>query len=188
MARATFTENYIPRVSFNSDYGIEHPINEPYVNSLTSWLMERIKRAAKPYHQKHPGVSDNGKKGKVVTITMDELKQKIRDTKGVSPDGVPIYFGPTTLMSNPNRAIKLGLMTDDENQRKPSVDRIVSEIKEYSNENVQIGTKKYNLGKSDSKVSTITNPSVQIQVGKVNITLDNCSPQYLAAYTQSLAA
>jgi hypothetical protein len=188
MASNVLTQNYTPRVSFNFDYGIDHPINEPYLNSLSSWLMERIKRAAKPYHQKHPGVSDNGKKGKVVTITMEQLKQKIRDTNGLSPDGIPIYFGPTTLMSNPNRAIKLGLMTEEENQRKPSVDRIDSGLKEYSKENVQIVTKKYNLGKSDSNGINTINPSVKIQVGKVNITLDNCSPQYLAAYTQSLAA
>jgi hypothetical protein len=187
MTKNVLTKNYTPRITFNSEYGIDNPINEPYVNSLAGWLMDRIKRAAKPYHQKHYGVSDNGNKGKIVTITMNQLKQKIKDTKGLSPDGVPIYFGPTTLMTNPNRAIELGLMTDDENQRKPSVDRIDSGLKVYSNENVQIGTKKYNLGKSDSKVNNTFNPSVQIKIGKVNITLDNCSPQYLAAYTQSLA-
>ena len=182
------TKQFTPRISFNYEYKIDHPTNEPYINSLTGWLMERIRRAAKPYHEKHPGVANNGRGGKKVTITMEELKQKIIDTNGISPDGVPIYFGPIALMASPSQAIRLGLMTEDENQRKPSVDRIDSTLKEYSKENVQIVTKKYNLGKSDSNDIHTNNPSVKIQIGKVNITLDNCSAQYLAAYTQSLAS
>jgi hypothetical protein len=187
MAGTALTENYTPRVSFNTEYGIEHPMNDDYVTSVSKWLMQRIKKSAQPYSQKHKGVKDTGKPGKKVEITLEELKQKVRDTKGVDPNGIPIYWGPTTLMSQSGKAIKLGLMTEDENQRKPSADRLISKDGHYTNDNVQITTKTYNLGKSNSNGSTNTS-NVTIKVGKVDILLENCSPQYLAAYTQSLAA
>lgn len=187
MATTNLTKNYRPRVVFNDSYGIEHPINDGYVSSLAGHLMTRVRSCARPYHEKNIGVKDNGAKGKVVTITKEDMKQKIRDTKGKSPDGTPIYFGPVALLQSPTKAMKLGLMTPDENSRKPSVDRIDSDKKEYSNENIQITTKKYNLGKSndDSPMGVV---NAKIEVGKVNITLEGVTPQYLAAYTQSLAA
>jgi hypothetical protein len=187
MATTHLTKNYRPRIVFNESYGIEHPINAGYVSSLASYMMTRVRSTARPYHKKHIGVKDNGTKGKLVTITKEQMEQKIRDTKGKSPDGTSIYFGPVGYLSNPTKAIELGFMTAEENSRKPSPDRIDSNLKEYSNENLQITTKKYNLGKSnDDSTSVVVN--AKIEVGKVNITLEGVTPQYLAAYTQSLAA
>jgi hypothetical protein len=187
MATTHLTKNYRPRIVFNESYGIEHPINAEYVSSLAGYMMTRVRSCARPYHKKHIGVKDNGTKGKVVTITKEQMEQKIRDTKGKSPDGTLLYFGPVGLLSNPTKAIELGLMTAEENSRKPSPDRIDSNLKEYSNENLQITTKKYNLGKSnDDSTSVVVN--AKIEVGKVNITLEGVTPQYLAAYTQSLVA
>jgi len=188
MATHKFNKDYSPRYPFRPEFGIGDPENLKYLNSLTKWLMSKIILNAKPYHEKHNGVSDNGKEGKKITITFEQMKQKIIDTNGVSPDGIEIYFGSPTLMNSPSRAIELGLMSAEENSRKPSVDRIVSKLKEYSNENIQIVTKGFNLGKgADDSYSTITqNVKVKVKNG-IELILDNCSPQFLAAYTQSLA-
>ncbi len=186
MARTILTKDYSPRVKFNPDYGINHDINDKYLTSLSGYLFSNIKSSAKPYHKKHIGVTDNGAKGKVVTITKKQIKQKLIESKGKSPDGYNLWFGPLAFMQNPSKAIELGLMTSDENSRKPSCDRIDSKLKEYSNKNIQITTKKYNLGKSDDDTKSVV-VNAKIEVGKVNITLEGVTPQYLAAYTQSLA-
>ena len=189
MATSKLTKDYKPRVVFNENYGIGHPINDEYVSSLAGYLMARVHSSARPYHLKHPGVTDNGSKGKLVTITKEQMKQKVRECNGKSPDGTSIYFGPTAYLSNVKKAIAFGFMTKEENSRKPSTDRIDSSLKEYSSQNIQITTKKYNLGKSEDDVPSVSGvANVKIEIGKVNITLDAVTPQYLAAYTQSLAA
>ena len=183
------TKNYKPRIVFNTDFGIGDSENSTYLNSITNWQMARINRNAKPYHKKHIGVSDNGNTDKEVIITKEELKQKFIDSNGFDPNGVELYFGPIAYLNNPTRAIALGLMTKDQNSRKPSADRIVSDIKVYSNKNTQITTKRFNLGKgSDDSYSSVTqNVKVKVLRG-VELTIDKCSPQFLAEYTQSLAA
>jgi hypothetical protein len=192
MATHKLTKNYKPRIVFNENFGIGDSENLKYLDSFTKWGMARIKKSAKPYHEKHLGVTDNGKKGKDVTVTFDELKQIIIDSNGVSPDGVKIYFGPLAYLNNPNRAIELGLMTREENSRKPSFDRKNSNEKKgpthYGKNNIQLTTKGFNLGKgADDSYSSITQ-NVKVKVrGGIELILDNCSPQFLASYTQSLA-
>ena len=187
MATTKLTKNYRPRVVFNPSYGLDHPINDAYLSSCAGYMMTRVKSSARPYHEKHKGVKDNGTKGKIVTITKEEMKQKLIETNGKSPCGSNLYLGPVAYMQNPKRAMELGLMTAEENSRKPSPDRIDSSLKIYSNDNIQITTKKYNLGKSNDD-SPMGVANAKIEVGKVNITLEGVTPQYLAAYTQSLAA
>jgi hypothetical protein len=142
-----FTENYTPRVVYNSNYPIGHPNNEKYVESLAVWGMARIKASAQPYHKKHKGVRDKGKKGKLVTVTIEDLKEIIIKTNGKSPEGNEIYFGPTGYLLHPSKSQEYGFITDDERRRFPSWDRIDSS-KDYTKENLQLTTKAYNLGKS----------------------------------------
>lgn len=186
----TFTKDHKPRYAYDPNFNISDPQNSAYVKSLAKHLLTRMKSSAKAYHEKHKGVKDNGKSGKKVTIKLKQVEQKIRDTRGISPDGVKIYWGPVAYLQNPGRAIKLGLMTEEENSRKPSVDRIKSVIKEYSNTNVQITTKKYNLGKSSEAEAKSVNyiyPNAFIKIGGTEILLNNCSPDWLAQYTHSLS-
>jgi len=192
MATHKFNKDYSPRYPFRPEFGIGDPENLKYLNSLTKWLMSKIILNAKPYHEKHNGVSDNGKEGKKITITFEQMKQKIIDTNGVSPDGIEIYFGSPTLMNSPSRAIELGLMSAEENSRKPSWDRKNTNEENgpihYGKNNIQLTTKGFNLGKgADDSYSTITqNVKVKVKNG-IELILDNCTPQFLAAYTQSLA-
>jgi len=192
MATHKFNKDYSPRNPFLPEFGIGDPENLKYLNALTRVGMTRIKNAARPFHEKYPGVTDNGKKGKDVDVTFDELKQIIIDSNGVSPDGVKIYFPPIAFFNNPGLAIKLGLMTSEENNRKPSWDRKNTNEENgpihYGKNNIQLTTKGFNLGKgADDSYSTITqNVKVKVKNG-IELILDNCTPQFLAAYTQSLA-
>jgi len=182
----TLTKNYRARCPFNPSFGIGDDENSMYLDSLAKWHMLRIKQSAKPYHEKHLGVADNGKRGKVVAVTHEEIKQLIIDANGVSPDGTKIYFGSLGCLNNPSRAIALGLMTSDENSRKPSFDRIDSD-KPYIKDNLQHTTKGYNIGKgSDDSYSTVSQ-NIKVRVKNIEFIIDNCSPQFLAHYTQSLA-
>jgi hypothetical protein len=70
--------------------------------------MERINSSAKPYHKKHKGVKDNGKNGKEVTITHNDLVQIITKSNGKSPDGIDIYFAPIGILRAPTDAEKFG--------------------------------------------------------------------------------
>lgn len=153
----SFTKDYTPRVSYDSNYPIGHPNNEKYVESLAIWGMGRIKSSAKPYHKKHKGVKDRGKAGKEVTVTLNDLKEIIIKSNGKSPNGTNIYFGPTGILLNPGKAQEYGMITDDERSRFPSWDRIDSS-KGYTRENIQLTTKSYNLGKSTNDVSNGQSP------------------------------
>ena len=193
MANKVFTSNYKCTHPYLPQFKIGSAENSEYVERLAKWMMSRIKSAAKAYHEKNNGVKDNGATGKKVTITHKQLVQKIIDTNGTTEDGTKLYFGPTVLMTNPGRAVKLGLMTSDENSRKPSADRIRSKKDngtkgDYSNENMQIITKSQNLAKGADDVAPNTNHNVKVTVGVVELLIENCSAKYLAAYTQSLAA
>ena len=176
---AVLHKNYRPRIQFNENFSIGHEINSEYLDSLVTWLMSKIKKSSRPYHEKHSGAKNNGKIGKVVTITKHKLRELIIQSNGVcSISGEPLYFGPIQIMQNPTDALKFGLMTADEKSRRPSADRIDSSLKEYSDENVQITTMKSNLGKSDfDVVSTTTSVILEYKQTKVNI--DNCSSSYL---------
>jgi hypothetical protein len=186
MATLVLTKNYRARNPFNPNFGIGDPENNRYLDSLVKWSMAKIKAGAKPFHEKY-GTPDKGAAGKIVSITSAELKQKIIDSKGLSPDGVKIYFGNIGVLNKPGQAIKVGLMTSDENNRKPSFDRIDSSIKEYSNDNVQVTTKSYNISKGSDDSYSTTTQDIKVKVKNIEFTIDNCSPQFLAHYTQSLA-
>lgn len=193
MANKAVTSNYKCTYPYQPQFKISSIENSEYVKRLASWMMGRIKSSAKPYHNKHNGVKDSGATGKKVTITHKQLVQKIIDTNGTTDDGTKLYFGPPVLMANPGRAVKLGLMTSDENSRKPSADRIHSKKGdgtngEYSNDNIQIITKSQNLAKGADDVVAAKNHNVKVTVGSVELLIENCSAKYLASYTQSLAA
>jgi hypothetical protein len=187
MATAKLTKNYNPRFPFNPNFEIGDPENDSYVEALAKWGMGRIRKAAQPFHKKY-GTPNNGHKGKDVIITQDELKQKIIDSKGISPDGVKIFFGDIGVLNTPGAAIAVGLMTAEENNRKPSFDRIDSSLKKYSVDNIQITTKSYNISKgTDDDYNPLTQDiKVKITNG-IEIVIDNCSPEFIANYTQSIA-
>ena len=151
MASSTLTQNYNPRIKFNSDYPIEHPTNKGYLDMLSTFLLTRTKTSAKPYWKKHIGVKDTGKPGKEWTITQEDIKKAIIKSKGKSPNGINIYFGPHGILQEPGRAKQIGLLTEDENNCFPSIDRIDS-TKGYVSGNIQLTTKNYNLGKSSDNV------------------------------------
>lgn len=148
---SALTKNYSPRVKYDSNYSISHPNNAEYVKQLATLGMARIKSSAQPYHQKHKGVKNKGKAGKVVTVTIDDLKEIIIKSNGKSPNGADIYFGSAGILLNPGKALEYGMITNDERSRFPSWDRIDSS-KGYTKENIQLTTKSYNLGKSENDV------------------------------------
>lgn len=176
----SFTKDYTPRVSYDSNYPIGHPNNQKYVDSLAILGMARIKSSAQPYHQKHKGVKNKGKVGKVVTVTIDDLKEIIVKSNGKSPNGADIYFGPAGILLNPTKAVKYGMITNDDRSRFPSWDRIDSS-KGYTKENIQLTTKSYNLGKSENDV--IINKSTEIITLRwkgAEVDLSNITASFLA--------
>lgn len=176
---AVLHKGYRPRIQFNGQYQIGDDINSEYLDSLVNWLMSKIKKSSRPYHEKHTGARNNGKSGKVVSITKDKLRELIIETDGkCSISGNKLYFGPIQVMQNPTDAVRLGLMTMDEKSRRPSADRIDSSLKEYSDTNVQITTMASNLGKGDCDVTTDTS-SVVLEYKLAKITIENCTPSYL---------
>jgi hypothetical protein len=152
MASNKLTKNYSPNIYYKKEYSIDHIENDRYVTSLAMWGMGRIRTSAKPYAGKHPGVKDTGKPGKKVTVTLDELKKIIINSNGKSPDGTNIYFAPIGILNAPTRAKELGLLTEDEHNRFPSFDRIVSSLKEYSFSNIQLSTLTYNRVKGERNI------------------------------------
>lgn len=188
------TINYTPRCYYHTEYPLSHPINEQYVTQLTNWGMGRIKTAAKPYHEKHIGVKDNGTIGKDVTITKKELKQIIINSHGKSPNGVDIHFPPVGVLQKIGDAERLGFITNEQRGRIPSFDRIDSS-KGYIPGNIQLTTKTYNLGKSNLNMtstipanSALEVPStISIKWNGIEAQLNNVSSSFLANTMKELA-
>jgi hypothetical protein len=183
------TKNYNPRVRYNAEFPLNHPINESYVSQLAKWAMERIKSSAKPYHQKHNGVKDNGTTGKEVTVTLDELEQIIINSNGKSPNGVDIHFAPVGVLRKPGDAEKVGLVTNEQRSRFPSVDRINS-LLGYSADNIQLTTKSYNLGKSSNDVSISSQIAEKITLKwkGAEVELNHITSSFLASTLKELTA
>ena len=192
------TESYTPTITYQSNYNIGSKENERYINSLSKYLYGLILKSARAYSQKHlledGAKSRSNSKPKEVTVTDVDIKQSIIKSKGISPDGTPIYFGPITLMRNPTKAIELGLMSPVERMRKPSVDRIDS-TKGYTPDNIQITTMEFNLGKGVGAGTTVkpipsipSIPSVTIRYKGVEVQFGELPDStFLANYTSSLA-
>jgi hypothetical protein len=180
------TKNYKPRIKFNSKHPISHPENKPYVEALAKFFMERIKQSAKPYHLKHKGVKNSGLSGKIVTVTLEQLEQTIIKSNGKSPDGVSIHFAPVGILKVPNDAEKFGLVTSEERSRFPSIDRIISSIG-YEPDNIQLTTKKYNLGKSTDVDTKTTTSGVSLKWNGIDIELSNVTASFLADTLKELA-
>lgn len=178
---STLTENYSPRVSYDSNYPISHPNNRKYVDQLAVWAMERIKASAQPYHKKHKGVKNNGTPGKEITVTLDILKSVIVESNGKSPNGVDIHFAPVGILRNPGKAEELGFVTSDQRSRFPSIDRIDSS-KGYTEDNIQLTTKIYNLGKSTYNISVgnLLTEKATLKWKGVEVELINPTASFLA--------
>jgi len=183
MPTSNLTKNYNPRIKYYKNLGICHKDNLPYVESLARYFMSRIKLTAKPYSEKHRGVKDNGSVGKKINVTIGELMEIIIESNGkCAISGKPIHFPiGMGILSNPKKAISLGLLTQEENQRFPSMDRIKSSIKHYDKYNLQLTTKECNLGKSNSDVSCINHTAVSIEKSGVSFRIENCTASYLKA-------
>jgi hypothetical protein len=160
---STLTKDYCPRFTYDSNYPIDHPNNRRYIQQLAVWLMERIKASAQPYHKKHKGVKNNGTAGKEITTTLSGLEKIIIESNGKSPNGVDIHFAPVGILRNPGPAETLGFVTSEQRSRFPSVDRIDSS-KGYIDDNIQLTTKSYNLGKSTYNIPITTGLTERVTI------------------------
>lgn len=175
------TKDYRPRLKYDSNYSLGHIDNDAFVTQLANWCIRRAKSSANPYHKKHNGVRDNGKKGKQVTVTLKEMKQIIINSNGKSPDGVDIHLAPIGILNKPKNAIEVGLLTNEQHSRFPSVDRIDSS-KGYTADNIQLTTKSYNLGKSsnDAPPTYQTIEKVTLKWKGVEVELNQPTSSFLA--------
>ena len=183
------TINYTPRCYKHEEYPLNHPINEPFTWQLATWGMGRIKTAAKPYHEKHNGVRDNGTSGKEVNITKEELRQIIINSNGKSPNGVDIHFPPVGILQKIGEAERLGLITNEQRGRIPSFDRIDSS-KGYFFENLQLTTKSFNLGKGNLNTAPTaleSLPTINIKWNGVQVELNHVTASFLATTMKELA-
>lgn len=185
------TKDYQPRYSFNPNYPIEHELNGEYVTAISKVLLGRLKKTAKAYHEKHNGTKDNGALPKKVTVTLKEVEKLVKESNSKAPNGQEIYWPSPGVMNHPTKAMELGLMTKEQNKRRPSFDRIKSSLKEYSYDNGVISTIRYNMmkGNDDGHIVNASYVSVKVELQNgIKINLDNPSPEYLSQYTQSLAS
>lgn len=188
MKKYTISPEFRPRVSFNPKFKLNDSENAPYVKALAAFGMARIKNSARPYHEKHRGVSDRGATGKPVELTLLDIEKIIINSNGVSPNGVPIYFAPLGILRIPGPAEKAGLVTEEERNRFPSFDRIDSS-KGYVVGNVQLTTKGFNLGKSSQSInttSTTTLANISLKYYDINVEM-SVSASFLADTLKQLA-
>lgn len=182
------TKNFNPRIKYYSEYSLSDSENYEYVTALAKWAMGRIRTSAKPYSDKHYGVKDTGKPGKQVTVTLTDLKEMIIKSNGKSPNGVNIHLAPIGILNNPKNAREVGLLTNEEQSRFPSVDRIDSS-KGYTPDNIQLTTKSYNLGKSsnDAPPTYQTIEKVTLKWKGVEVELNQPTASFLATTLKELA-
>ncbi len=182
------TKDYKSRFPYYSELPLNHPNNEPFVDSLATWGMDRINSCALPYHAKNKGVKDNGARGKEVTITKSQLKEIIIKSNGISPNGQEIYLAPTGILRKPGEAERLGLITSEQRNRFPSFDRIDSS-KGYISGNVQLTTKNYNLGKSNNTILLKTQTergNVTFNFKGIDVNLNEVTSSFLITTLQGL--
>lgn len=186
----SLTKDYQPRHPFNPNYPIDHKYQREYVTAISKVLLGNIKNASsKAYHEKHNGTKDNGALPKKVTITLKEMEKLVKESNSKAPNGEEIYWPSVGVMNHPTKAMELGLMTKEQNKRRPSFDRIKSSLKEYSYDNGVISTIRYNMMKGNDDGHIVNNLSVKIELPNgFKINLDNPSVEYLSQYTQSLAS
>ena len=187
---SVLTKNYKPIVTFNKEYSIGHSINARYLTSVAKYLMSKIKQSSKQYHEKHNGVKNNGKSGKEIRLTLDDIKRMVIESEGKSKlSGKKLFFGPATVMENPADALTLGFMSEDQKLRRPSIDRIISSKKVYDVENSRLVTMAENMGRGNSDTdagysSEYTTVTLEYKTAKV--TLTECTSSYLVDVLKNL--
>jgi hypothetical protein len=189
--KSKLTANYKSRFPYYSEHPLNHPKNAGYVCSLAKWALNRIKSSAKPYSDKHKGVKDNGKPGKVISITARDLEEIIIKSNAISPDGVSIHLASLSVLNQPGTAMKLNMLTSEQRNRFPSIDRIDSS-KGYVKGNIQLTTKNYNLGKSNNTI--LSNQQIEKNTlvfnynGLENITITEVSASFVNDLLRKLTA
>jgi hypothetical protein len=187
---SVLTKNYKPIVTFNEEYSIGHSINARYLTSVAKYLMSKIKQSSKQYHEKHYGVKNNGKPGKEIRLTLDDIKRMVIESEGKSKlSGKKIFFGPIVVMENPTAALTLGFMTEDQKLRRPSIDRIVSSKKVYDVENSRLVTMAENMGRGNSDTDagySSEYATVTLEYKTAKVTLTECTSSYLVDVLKNL--
>jgi hypothetical protein len=180
------TKTYISRYPYFSEYPIDHPKNRPYVRSLAKHLLAKTKKSAKPHHEKYPGVKDNGNVGKKNTLTREQLERKILESGGVCAiTGDKVHFADIGVMLNPTSAKQLGLLTEEQSPRRPSVDRIDSS-KPYEEGNIQIVTIRGNAAKGPYDVPQRKEvATVVVEVGMLKLTLNDVSASFIGDFVKN---
>ncbi len=118
----------------------------------------------------------------------EQIEKIIIKSNGKSPDGVLIHFAPIGILKSPTEAEEFGFITSEQRGRFPSMDRIVSSIG-YDANNMQLTTKRYNLGKSissaDELIPSINN--VTIKWNGAEFEFSNITASFLADTMKELA-
>jgi hypothetical protein len=142
------------------------------------------------YHKKHKGVKNNGNTGKEVKLTLDDIKRMVIESEGKSKlSGKKLFFGPVTVMGAPAAALTLGFMTEDQKQRRPSIDRIVSSKKVYDVENSRLVTMAENMGRGNSDTDVGYSSeyvTVTLEYKTAKVTLTECTSSYLVDVLKNL--
>ena len=189
----SLSPNYVSRLKFVNPTVFSDSVNFKYLRSVAGHLFDRVNNSARPHHIKYNGVKNNGARGKEVLITKEDILELLIQQNGIcAGTGKKMYFGDVNHMFEcSNEAIKAGLMTEEDNWNKPSIDRI-SSGGDYSFDNIQITTIGYNLGtgstKKMKKIDFVEPNVVEIPIIQTIITFGSLSASFSRPMTEASAS